>query len=80
MKTLQFKCTLLSDIILNQNSASEGATKTLDFIPGSNFLGIAASQLYGTTNDEHHSAEMLELFHSGMVRFWRCTSFRWKAT
>ncbi|MBO5699235.1 MAG: hypothetical protein J6R79_04445 [Bacteroidaceae bacterium] len=64
MSRLKFKCTLLSDVILNQNSASEGANQTLDFIPGSNFLGIAASTLYIDVD-----AESWEIFHSGNVRF-----------
>lgn len=65
MKTLQFKCTLLSDIILNQKAASDGVNKTLDFIPGSNFLGIVANELYKTLQPE----VALEIFHSGHVRF-----------
>lgn len=65
MKTLQFKCTLLSDIILNQKAATEGANSTLDFIPGSNFLGIAAGKLY----PECDSKVTWTLFHSGKVRF-----------
>ena len=72
MNTLYFRCTLLSDVILNQHSASEGANKTLDFIPGSNFLGIAASRLYGQDSQATavpHAAAMLDLFHSGKVRF-----------
>ncbi len=63
MKTLKFKCTLLSDVILNQKAASEGANNTLDFIPGSNFLGIVAAKY----NDFGDNA--MEVFHSGMVRF-----------
>lgn len=63
-KSLKFKCTLESDIVLSQTSSSEGNQKTLDFIPGNNFLGIVASQLY-----TDGSAESLELFHSGRVRF-----------
>lgn len=65
MKTLQFKCTLLSDIILNQKAASDGVNKTLDFIPGSNFLGIVANEIYNALKPE----EALEIFHSGHVRF-----------
>lgn len=66
MKKLQFRCTLKSDIIINQKSASEGANSTLDFIPGSNFLGIAASELYR----KYGSCEAtLNMFHSGKVRF-----------
>ncbi len=65
MKTLQFKCTLLSDVILNQKAASDGVNKTLDFIPGSNFLGIVAGKLYETLP----ANEAWEIFHSGHVRF-----------
>lgn len=64
MKKIQFKCTLLSDVIINQKAATEGRLQTLDFIPGSNFLGIAAS-VYGELSDE----ESLLAFHSGKVRF-----------
>lgn len=63
-KTLKFKCTLESDLVLSQTASSEGNKRTLDFIPGNNFLGIVASQLY-----KDGSAESLELFHSGKVRF-----------
>lgn len=63
-KTLKFKCTLESDLVLSQTSSSEGNQKTLDFIPGNNFLGIVASKLY-----KDGSTESLELFHSGKVRF-----------
>ena len=65
MKTLKFKCTLLSDIILNQKAATEGPNTTLDFIPGSNFLGIVASELYGKLPN----VDALAIFHSGKVRF-----------
>ena len=61
---LKFKCELLTDVILNQKSASEGSNTTLDFIPGSNFLGIVAGKIY---KDE--SKESLDIFHSGKVRF-----------
>lgn len=64
MKTLKFKCTLLSDVILNQKAATEGPNKTLDFIPGSCFLGIAAGVLYKEMNEK-----TMEIFHSGRVRF-----------
>ena len=64
MSTLKFKCTLLTDVILNQKAASEGPNETLDFIPGSNFLGITASKLYREMNEE-----TMNLFHSGVVRF-----------
>ena len=65
MKTLKYKCTLLSDIILTQNDGTKTQQGTLDFIPGNAFLGIVASKLYGTLSQE----ESLEMFHSGHVRF-----------
>lgn len=64
IEVLKFKCTLESDIVLSQTSSSEGNKKTLDFIPGNNFLGIVASKLY-----TDGSSESLEIFHSGHVRF-----------
>ena len=64
MNRVQFKCALLSDVILSVKSASEGNQSTLDFIPGNNFLGIAASQLY-LDGDK----ESFEIFHSGKVKF-----------
>ena len=65
MKTLKFKCVLLSDVILNQKAATEGPNQTLDFIPGSCFLGIVASQ-YEKFEGE---GTAMEIFHSGKVRF-----------
>lgn len=62
---MKFKCTLLSDLILSQDSSSEGNQYCLDFIPGNNFLGIVAGQLYNTFNKD----EALSVFHSGKVRF-----------
>lgn len=65
MRTLKFKCTLKSDVIINQRSTTEGLQNTLDFIPGGNFLGIVASVLYEKISSE----SALKLFHSGAVRF-----------
>lgn len=67
MKTLHFECKLLSDVILNQKSASEGPNTTLDFIPGSNFLGIVAAKVYPDSSIDN--SMKMELFHSGKVRF-----------
>lgn len=66
MTTLKFKCKLESDVILNQKAATEGPNQTLDFIPGSCFLGIVASELYEKIG---MNEKTLELFHSGKVRF-----------
>lgn len=63
MKRMKFKCTLLSDVIINQKAATEGSNTTLDFIPGNVFLGIVASH-YQDFGDK-----ALEVFHSGKVRF-----------
>lgn len=65
MTTLKFKCTLLSDVILNQKAASDSQNQTLDFIPGSCFLGIAADTLYKTKDYEF----CREVFHSTKVKF-----------
>ena len=56
---------MLSDVILNQKAATEGPNQTLDFIPGSCFLGIVASQYEALQND----GKAMEIFHSGKVRF-----------
>ncbi len=64
MKTIQFKCTLLSDVILNVRSASEGNQNTLDFIPGNCFLGIVAKK-YSSCS----IADQQALFHDGTVRY-----------
>lgn len=64
MRTIQFKCELLSDVIINQKAATEGNQQTLDFIPGSNFLGIASS-IYDDLPEENQ----ILVFHSGKIRF-----------
>ncbi len=64
MKKMKFSCRLLSDVIISQSSNSEGEQKSLDFIPGGNFLGIVASQIY-----KNEDSSTLDIFHSGKVRF-----------
>lgn len=64
MKTIQFKCKLLTDVILTQKAATEGNQESLTFIPGNNFLGIVAKE-YNQFSPE----EQTEIFHSGHVRF-----------
>lgn len=63
MKTKSYKCKLKTDVIINVKSATVGCNKTLDFIPGSNFLGIVASYYSEFGNDA------LTVFHSGKIRF-----------
>lgn len=56
---------MLSDVILNQKAATEGPNQTLDFIPGSCFLGIVASEYEKFDKEE----KAMDIFHSGKVRF-----------
>lgn len=60
-----FKVTLIADVVINSKLATEGNMETLDYIPGSNFLGIAASQLY----DQIDAEKAYDYFHSGKVSF-----------
>lgn len=62
MKELVFQVEFLSDIILQASSNTEGNIELLDFIPGSNFLGMVAYEY-----DEFD--ESFDIFHSGKVRF-----------
>ncbi len=66
MESKKFKCTLLSDIILSEQSATEGTQRTLDYIPGNVFLGIVAGKTYAELG--MNEMTML-LFHSGKIRF-----------
>ena len=62
---LTMKCTLLTDVVMSETSASTGNMRGLDFIPGNNFLGIVAGQLYNEVSPE----VAFQLFHSGEVHF-----------
>ena len=62
MKELIFQIELLSDIVLPSSSNTQGNISQLDFIPGSNFLGMVASR-YSSFEDSFN------VFHSGLVRF-----------
>jgi len=64
MTTKYFKCKLLTDVVLNSSLATEGNMQSLDFIPGSNFLGIVAKELYTEANKE-----TFDIFHSEKVLF-----------
>ncbi|MCR4938732.1 MAG: hypothetical protein K5930_01325 [Treponemataceae bacterium] len=63
MGELYFKAELLDDVIVSQSSATVGDHKSLDYIPGSAFLGIAAARLYPTSKDPW------KLFHTSKVHF-----------
>lgn len=65
MKIYQYKCKLLTDIIITSDAATEGYNESLDYIPGSKFLGIVAGKLYNEQDPE----KTLDLFHNGKVQF-----------
>jgi len=60
-----FKCKFLSDVVLNADTHTEGNQQSLDYIPGSNFLGIVAKS-YKEFKDKNIA---YDIFHSGKVRF-----------
>jgi hypothetical protein len=63
MIRLDFICEFQSDIVLHASSNTEGKIEKLDYIPGSNFLGMVA-RYYGD-----FKKDAFEVFHSGAVRF-----------
>ena len=65
MWKLKFRCELLAPLVLSENPATEGNKKSLDYIPGSKFLGIAAAKLYKNLSPE----EAFDCFHSGLTSF-----------
>lgn len=65
MKAYRYKCTLLTDAVITSEAATEGYRESLDYIPGSKFLGIVAGQLY----DEEKIQQTLDIFHNSKVRF-----------
>ncbi len=62
MRELVFNIEFLSDIVLHATSNTEGKIDPLEFIPGSNFLGMVAKNY-----DDF--ADSFKVFHSGLVRF-----------
>lgn len=60
-----FDILLEQPLIISQQAASAGAHQSLDFIPGSALLGLAASRLYADLD----AGSAWTLFHSGQVRF-----------
>ncbi|WP_041341346.1 hypothetical protein [Runella slithyformis] len=57
-------CTLESDVVLNSKMATEGNMKTLDYIAGSNFLGVVANGIYAK-----HKEKAYSILHAGEVSF-----------
>jgi len=66
MKKIYFQVTLKSDIVLPATSNNEGCIEQLDFIAGSNFLGMVAKEYDSFTNP-------FDIFHSSKVRFGDAT-------
>lgn len=64
MRRIEYTLKLLSGIILNSGSSSEGVNEPLHYIPGSKMLGIVAGFIYNSD-----STETLDLFHNGRVRY-----------
>lgn len=62
MKELIYQVEFLSDVVLLATSNTEGNIEQLDFIAGSNFLGMVAKNYSKFENS-------FEMFHSGAVKF-----------
>jgi hypothetical protein len=71
MGEFYFKAELLDDVILSQKTATVGDHKSLDYIPGSVFLGIAAGNFYSQFGNEN----AWEIFHSNKVHFCNAYPF-----
>lgn len=61
MTRKSLKITLLTDVVITANSATQGEHETLDYIPGSLLRGAAIAKIGGSFKPE--------LFFSGKVRF-----------
>ena len=62
MRELRFEITFKSPIILQASSNTQGKMSSLDFIPGSAFLGMVA-------NRYNEFSDPFKIFHSGAVKF-----------
>jgi len=69
MKEQYYTCKLLSDVVLNNKMATEGNMTTLDYIAGSNFLGVVANEIYKIRQERHIKSYTLEMYHSAMLIF-----------
>ncbi|MBQ6470871.1 MAG: hypothetical protein IJJ33_02710 [Victivallales bacterium] len=58
-----FRCHFLSPVVLNRSAATQGQLGVLEYIPGANWLGIAAR------NYQEYGEEAFAVFHSGAVQF-----------
>lgn len=71
MGELYFKAELLDDLVLSQKTSTVGEHKSLDYIPGSVFLGIAASSFYSKLGNE----KAWKVFHTSKVHFCNAYPF-----
>ena len=69
MKPKYYTCKLETDIVLNASLATEGNMQTLDYIPGSKFWGIVASQKYKNLVQNNQHQKILDYFHNGNISF-----------
>ncbi len=67
MNQQQYKCTLLTNLVLSSKAATEGFAESLDYIPGAKFLGLIASEKYYSVAQGR--GEAMDFFHNGTVRF-----------
>lgn len=65
MKKYEFRCRLLSDLVLTSSAATESHASSLNYIPGSKFLGIVSRSLYKMDDEK----STLDIFHNGIVKF-----------
>ena len=65
MRKYEFHCRLLSDLVLTSNAATESHASSLNYIPGSKFLGIVSRSLYQMEDEK----STLDIFHNGTVKF-----------
>lgn len=69
MRTINFKVTFLSDIVLNASSNTEGNIETLDYITGASFLGMVAKNY----DEFAKTFDTFDIFHSSKIRFGEAT-------
>ncbi len=65
MNKLNLELELVTDLVLTSQSATAGAPRSLDHIPGAVLLGACAARLYPSLSED----ESWLAFHSGKVRF-----------
>jgi hypothetical protein len=64
-KIYQYKCTLLSDVILTSMANTQGYKESLNYISGAKWMGVLAQKFY----KENDIQKTLDLFHNGTVHF-----------